>query len=73
MSSTENTLYATIKEIKEDMAKTAKGSHYDPEAAHGHADSLLVQLVEVLALTNENSSDILQIVADYENVDKWYA
>ena len=65
----------SIQDIKKEMEKTARGGSYDPEAAHSYADDLLIKLIEVLnmGLTHSDSSDIVNIVKSYHNVDKWYA
>ena len=43
----------------------------DPEAAHGDADVLLLELVE--DLSNELHLDCKEIIDAYNNVEKYYA
>lgn len=61
-----------LKRILVEMTKQAGNSDY--ELAHGVADDLLVELIEVIVdYCGDYESEIKEILEQYEKVGKWYA
>ena len=55
------------------MKMSEQLSNDDTEDAHQQADFLLVKLVELLAKGHPERQIILDIVAKYKSIGKWYA
>lgn len=63
----EEKLNKILKSMNEEVENT------DTEIAHGVADDLLVELVELLSKRSKFRKNIEEILKKYHSVSKWYA
>lgn len=65
----------SLVDIAERMAELADTSSGDPEADHAEGDSLLVETIKWPSAYESGvvGGMVLQLLADYERIEKWYA